>query len=46
MRIFEIFGGLARQHLIDTSGDVVQTFPPELQVVLLDLLGIPEARYQ
>jgi transposase len=49
IRIFEVFGGLARQHLIDTSGGVVQTFSPELtelQVVLLDLLGVPEDRYR
>jgi len=49
VRNFEVFGGLARQHLIDASGDVVQTFPPELtklQAVLLDLLGIPEVRYE
>ena len=48
-RIFEIFGGLARRHLMDTNGQVVQTFPPELtelQVVLLDLLGVPEASYR
>jgi transposase len=49
VRIFEVFGGLSRQHLTDTSGAVVQTFAPELtklQAVLLDLLGIPETRYQ
>jgi transposase len=49
VRIFEVFGGLASQHLIDASGDVAQTFPPELtklQAVLIDLLGIPEARYE
>lgn len=49
VRIFEVFGGLSRQHLTDTSGAVVQTFAPELtklQAVLLDLLGIPEIRYQ
>src|SRR5664279_111499 len=42
VRIFEIFDGLARRHLIDTHGHVVQTFPPELtelQAVLLALLG-------
>ena len=49
VRIFEIFDGLARRHLIGTSGQVVQTFPPELtelQCVLLDLLGVPEDRYR
>jgi hypothetical protein len=49
MRIFEIFDGLARPHLIGTSGQVIQMFPPELtelQRVLLDLLGIPEDRYR
>jgi transposase len=49
VRIFEIFDGLARRHLIDTHGHVVQTFPPELtelQAVLLALLGVPEDRYR
>ncbi|MHB8335505.1 MAG: IS1634 family transposase [Acidimicrobiales bacterium] len=49
VRIFEIFGGLSRRHLIDTTGHVVQTFPPELtklQAILLDLLGVPEDRYR
>jgi transposase len=48
-RLFEIFDGLARRHLIDTSGQVIQTFSPELtelQAVLLDLLGVPEDRYR
>ena len=43
--IFEIFDSLARGHLTGTSG----TFPPELtepQLVLLDLLGVPEDRYR
>jgi hypothetical protein len=43
--IFEIFDSLARRHLAGTSG----TFPPELtepQLVLLDLLGVPEDRYR
>jgi hypothetical protein len=49
VRIFEIFDGLARRHLIGTSGQVVPTFPPELtelQRVLLDLLEVPEERYR
>jgi hypothetical protein len=49
VRIFEIFDGLARRHLIDTHGHVVQTFPPELtepQAVLLALLGVPDHRYR
>ena len=49
VRIFEIFGGLSRRHLIDTTGHVVQTFPPELtklQAILLDLLGVPEDCYR
>ena len=49
VRIFEVFGGLSRQQLIDPSGATVQTFSPELtklQAVLLDLLGIPEGCYQ
>jgi hypothetical protein len=48
-RLFEIFDGLARRRLIDTSGQVIQTFSPELtelQAVLLDLLGVPEDRYR
>jgi len=43
--IFEIFDSLARRHLIGTNG----TFPPELtelQLVLLDLLGVLEDRYR
>jgi hypothetical protein len=49
VRIFEILDSLARRHLIGTSGQVIQTFSPELtelQLVLLDLLGIPEDRYR
>jgi transposase len=49
VRIFEIFDGLARRHLIGTNGQMIQTFPPELtelQAVLLDLLGVPEDRYR
>ncbi len=49
MRLFEIFDGLARRQLIDTNGETIQTFPPELtelQVIQLDLLGVPEGRYQ
>ena len=48
-RIFEVFDGLARRRLIDTHGRLVQTFAPELtelQLVLLDLLGVPEDRYR
>jgi hypothetical protein len=49
VRIFEVFDGLTRQHLIDTDGGVVQTFAPKLtrlQVALLDLLGVPGDRYE
>ena len=49
VRIFEIFDGLARRHLIGTNGQMIQTFPPELtelQAVLLDLLGVPKDRYR
>src|SRR5664280_1031762 len=48
-RIFEIFAGLARQHLIGADGAVIQTFSPELtklQQIVLDLLGIPELSYR
>jgi hypothetical protein len=48
-RLFGIFGGFARRHLIGTDGKTIQTFPPELselQVILLDLLGVPEGRYR
>jgi len=49
VRLFEIFGDLARRHLIGTDGETIQTFPPELtelQRILLDLLGVPEDRYR
>jgi hypothetical protein len=48
-RIFEIFTGLARQHLIGADGAVIQTFSPELtklQQIVLELLGVPELSYQ
>lgn len=48
-RIFEVFAGLSRQHLLDAHGDLVQTFSPELSLLqrhLLDLLGVPAARYR
>lgn len=48
-RIFTIFNGLARQHLIGPDGAVVQIFPAELtklQRLVLDLLGIPASAYQ
>jgi len=47
-RIFEIFSGLARQHLIGRNGEIIKTFSPELtklQQIVLDLLGIPESSY-
>ena len=48
-RIFEVFAGLSRQHLLDAHGNLVQTFSPELsklQRQLLDLLGVPAVRYR
>ena len=48
-RIFEVFAGCYRQHLLDAHGELVQTFSPELnslQRQLLELLGVPAARYQ
>jgi transposase len=48
-RIFEIFTGLARQHLIGADGAVIQTFSPELtklQQIVLELLGVPELSYR
>jgi transposase len=47
-RVLDIFDGLARHHLIDHHGRLVQTFQPqltELQQLVLDLLGIPHAVY-
>jgi transposase len=49
VRLFEIFGDLARRHLIGPDNETVQTFPPELtelQVILLDLLGVPVDCYR
>jgi len=49
VRLFEIFDGRARRHLIDANGAMIQTFPSELtelQRTLLDLLGVPEDRYR
>jgi hypothetical protein len=48
-RIFQIFAGLARQHLIGADGSVIQTFSPELtelQRVVLALLGILTSSYR
>jgi transposase len=47
-RVLEIFNGLARHHLLDRRGQLVQTFHPELsdlQALVLDLLGIPRSAY-
>ena len=47
-RILDIFTSLARHHLIDQRGRLVQTFQPELsplQRQILDLLGVPETAY-
>jgi transposase len=47
-RVLDIFTGLARHHLIDQQGQLLQTFQPELdplQRLVLDLLDIPEAAY-
>ncbi len=48
-RLFAIFSGLARQHLLDVRGRHVQTFSPELsdlQRLVLDLLAIPARQHQ
>ena len=48
-RLFGIFSGLARQHLVGPDGAVVQIFEPELtklQRLVLDLLGVPASAYQ
>jgi transposase len=48
-RIFEVFTGLARQHLYDADGRLVQSFSPKLnplQRQILDLLGVPADRYR
>jgi len=48
VRLFEIFDGLARRHLIDANREMTQTFPPELtklQRTPLDLIGVPEDCY-
>jgi hypothetical protein len=47
-RVLEIFAGLARHHLRDPDGRLVQTFQPqldELQRQVLDLLDIPTSAY-
>ena len=47
-RVLDIFDGLARHHLIDHHGRLVQTFQPqltELQQLVLHLLDIPHNVY-
>lgn len=47
-RVLEIFAGLARHHLHDRHGQLVQTFQPELsdlQQQVLGLLDIPTSAY-
>lgn len=47
-RILSIFTGLARHHLRDHDGNIIQTFQPELtdlQRQVLDLLQIPTSAY-
>lgn len=47
-RVLDIFTGLARHHLHDQQGHLVQTFHPQLsklQALLLDLLEIPASAY-
>lgn len=47
-RILGIFTGIARHHLIDTTGRVIQIFEPTLtplQHQVLTLLGIPDHTY-
>ena len=46
-RVLEIFSAASRHHLI-SNGRVVQTFPPELtplQLQVLELLGVPASAY-
>lgn len=48
-RILETFTGIARHHLTDRTGRIVQVFEPtltDLQHQVLDLLGIPTDTYQ
>ncbi len=48
-RIFSIFNGVARHHLIAGDGQLVQSFPPELtelQQTVLKLLGVPHNAYR
>jgi len=48
-RVFELFSGLARQHVLDADGHHVQTFSPELeklQCQIRKLLCIPTMRYR
>jgi hypothetical protein len=43
-RIFAIFNGVARRHLVDADNQLVQTFPPELTTLpqtVLELLSVP-----
>jgi transposase len=47
-RVLDVFTGLARHHLIDQHGRLVQTFQPELsplQRQVLNLLSVPETAY-
>jgi hypothetical protein len=47
-RVLDIFHGVARHHLIDRQGQLVQTFRPqltELQQLVLDLLDVPHSIY-
>lgn len=48
-RTFAMFSGLARQHLLDRRGWLVQTFAPaitDLQRLVLNLLGVSPDRYR
>ena len=47
-RVFELFKGVTRHHLIDGEGHLLKTFSPTLtekQLQLLDLLGVSADRY-
>ena len=47
-RMIEAFQGVSRHRLFDSTGNLVQTFAPELtplQEELLDLLGVPAGVY-
>ena len=47
-RLFDLYADIARHHLTSPSGEIVQTFEPQLddlQRQALDLLGVPADAY-